>query len=462
VITGGVRVLNLGLPLIVEALSPDSVMQVDWRPPAFGEVEAARLAVALDDEVTRGANQRAIDLVHAVRPQWIGVRPAREVIRYLASSRRLLHAGPPIEWGRMCGPVRGALIGAVIFEGWAATAEQAEALLANGEVDLDPCHHHGVVGPMAGVLSPSMPVLVVTDPDESPARFAFASLNEGLGKVLRFGAYDAEVINRLGWMRDLLGPVLHAVLRESGPIDTTGLFSQALSMGDEGHNRNVAATSLLTRRLAPFLAGVESGVEVLTFLAANDHFALNLSMAGAKLSLDAAADVPGSTVVTAMARNGTEFGLRVAGSAGQWFTAEVGPADGLFFPGFGPDDANPDLGDSAITETLGLGGFAMAASPAITRFVGGSPADALAATRSMRRITVSAHPAFPLPPLNFVGTPSGIDVLRVLDTGVLPLINTGIAHREAGVGQIGAGIVTAPSAVFVKAVYGLARARGIA
>lgn len=461
-ITGGIRVLNLGLPLIVEGLSPDSVMQVDWRPPAFGEVAAARLAVALDDEVTRGANRRAIDLVHAVRPQWIGVKPAREVIVYLASSRRLLHAGPPIEWARMCGPMRGALIGAVLFEGWAVSTEQAEALLANGDIDLDPCHHHGAVGPMAGVLSPSMPVIVVTDPGEAPARFAYASLNEGLGKVLRFGAFDAEVINRLGWMRDLLGPVLDAALLESGPIDTTGLFSQALSMGDEGHNRNVAATSLLTRRLAPFLAGAEGGVEVLAFLAANDHFALNLSMAAAKLSLDAAADVPGSTVVTAMARNGVEFGLRVAGSAGEWYTAEVGPADGLFFPGYGPVDANPDLGDSAITETLGIGGFAMAASPAITRFVGGTPADALAATRSMRRITVAAHPAFPLPPLNFVGSPSGIDVLRVLDTGVLPLINTGIAHRQAGVGQIGAGIVTAPSEVFVKAVHGLARARGIA
>ena len=462
-ITGGVRVLNLGLPLIVEGLSPDAVMQVDWRPPAFGEVDAARLAVALDDEVTRRANQRAIEAIHAVRPQWIGVRPARDVIGHLTTPHRLLHAGPPIAWARMCGPMRGALIGAVLFEGWAAGADQAEALLANGDIDLDPCHHHQAVGPMAGVLSPSMPVIVVTDPGESPARFAYASLNEGLGKVLRFGAFDADVLSRLSWMRDLLGPVLDAALQKSGPIDTTGLFSQALSMGDEGHNRNVAATSLLTRRLAPFLAGVESGgVEVLSFLAANDHFALNLSMAAAKLSLDAAADVPGSTVVTAMARNGTEFGLRVAGSAGEWFTAEVGPAHGLFFPGYGPADANPDLGDSAITETLGIGGFAMAASPAITRFVGGTPADALAATRSMRRITVAAHPAFPLPPLNFVGSPSGIDVLRVLDTGVLPLINTGIAHREAGVGQIGAGIVTAPSEVFVKAVRGLARARGIA
>ncbi len=304
---------------------------------------------------------------------------------------------------------------------------------------------------MAGVLAPSMPVLVVEDGD----RRAFASLNEGLGRVLRFGAFDAEVVRRLRWMGDVLGPVLDATLAAYGPVDATSLVGQALAMGDEGHNRNLAATSLLTRRLAPVIAAQADGVAVLEFLAANDHFALNLSMAAAKLAMDAAVGVEDSSVVTAMARNGVEFGLRVAGTGERWFTAPVGPADGLFFPGYGLEDANPDLGDSAITETLGLGGFAMAASPAITQFVGGTPDDAVETTRSMRRITVGPHPAFPLPPLDFAGTPSGIDVLRVLDTGVLPVINTGIAHREAGVGQIGAGIVTAPPDVFLQAVRAL-------
>jgi hypothetical protein len=264
-------------------------------------------------------------------------------------------------------------------------------------------------------------------------------------------------------MRDVLGAVLDRALVSYGPIDVTSLIGQALSMGDEGHNRNVAATSLVVRRLAPTIAQLEpndDSVAVLNFLAGNDHFALNISMAAAKLAMDAAIGVKNSTLVTAMARNGVEFGLRVAGSGTQWFTTPVGPADGLFFPGYGPEDANPDLGDSAITETLGLGGFAMAASPAITQFVGGTPNDALAATRSMRRITLGPHPAYPLPPLNFAGTPSGIDVLKVLDTGVLPLINTGIAHKEAGVGQIGAGIVTAPSEVFLKATRFLAEMRG--
>lgn len=454
-ITGGVRVLNAGLPVVVQGVPAADVVQLDWRPPAFGDPEVARLMVDLDDEVTRDANQRAVAAVHAVRPRLVRVRPAREVVPGIAEGRVLLHAGPPIEIERMCGPMRGALLGAVLFEGWATTPEDAAALLDSGDVAVSPCNQHGAVGPMAGVLAPSMPVLVVEDEQ----RQAFASLNEGLGKVLRFGAYDEEVLVRLAWMRDVLGPALDRAVQASGPIDVTSLVAQALTMGDEGHNRNSAATSLLARRLAPVIAPLQDAVPVLEFLAGNDHFALNLSMAAAKLAMDAANGIAGSTLVTVMARNGVEFGLRVAGTGDRWFTAPVGPADGLFFPGYGIEDANPDLGDSAITETLGIGGFAMAASPAITRFVGGTPDDALAITRSMRRITLAPHPAYPLPPLNFAGSPSGIDVLKVLDTGVLPVINTGIAHREPGVGQIGAGIVTAPPEVFGQVVRALHEAR---
>ncbi|WP_066582773.1 YlbE family protein [Cellulomonas timonensis] len=454
-ITGGIRVINAGLPLIVEGVPAEDVVQLDWRPPAFGDAVVAVAAAGLNDDVTREANRRALAAVHAVRPRLVAIRPAREVVPGLADARVLLHAGPPIEVERMCGPMLGALIGASLFEGWASTPDEARELLRTGQIQVDPCHHHGAVGPMAGVVSPSMPVLVVEDGD----RRAFATLNEGLGKVLRFGAFDGEVIARLQWMRDVLGPVLDSTLQAYGPIDVTSLIGQALAMGDEGHNRNVAATSLLTRRLAPTLATLPRGVEVLEFLAGNDHFALNMSMAGAKLAMDAAVGIENSTLVTTMARNGVEFGLRVAGAGERWFTSPVGPADGLFFPGFSIDDANPDLGDSAITETLGLGGFAMAASPAIVQFVGGTPDDALATTRSMRRITMGPHPAYMLPPLNFTGTPSGIDVLKVLDTGVLPVINTGIAHREAGVGQIGAGIVEAPSAVFTQAALALRELR---
>lgn len=452
-ITDGVRVLNAGLPLIVQSIAPDDVVQLDWRPPAFGNLAAARAMLVLDTTETHAANRAAIAAVHDVRPQLVRVRSARAEIPALAAGRTLLHAGPPIEIARMCGPMLGALIGAAVHEGWANDPTQASAMLHGGEIAVAPCHQHGAVGPMAGVIAPSMPVLVVED----AGRTAFATLNEGLGKVLRYGAFDNEVLNRLAWMRDVLGPTLDQTLAADGPVDVTSLIGQALAMGDEGHNRNVAATSLLTRRLAPTLAGLPHGAEVLRFLAGNDHFALNLSMASAKLAMDAAAGWPDSTLVTAMCRNGVEFGLRTAATGDRWFTAPVGPADGLFFPGYGIDDANPDLGDSAITETLGLGGFAMAASPAITQFVGGTPADAQAMTRSMRRITLGPHPAYPLPPANFAGSPSGIDVIKVLDTGILPVINTGIAHREAGVGQIGAGIVTAPSAVFTAAIVALAQ-----
>lgn len=453
-ISSELKVMNVGLPLITEGI-PDA-LNLDWRPPAFGDANAARAAVALDGETTQQANERALAAIHTARPVLTGIKPAHQVIPFLAEGRALLHSGPPIEVERMCGPMVGALIGATLFEGWAVDPDQARSALLAGRISVEPCHHHGAVGPMAGVVSPSMPVNVAQWND----RRAYATLNEGLGKVLRFGAYDPGVITRLQWMRDVLGPVLNRAIEMTEPIDITALIGQALAMGDEGHNRNVAATSLFARRLAPALAGLEGGVEVLGFLAGNDHFTLNVSMANAKLAMDGGIGVEGSTIVTAMSRNGVEFGLRVAGTGEQWFTAPVGPADGLFFPGYSIEDANPDLGDSAITETLGLGGFAMAAAPAITRFVGGTSADALAITRSMRRITAGEHQAFPLPTLGFRATPSGIDVLKVLETSVLPVINTGIAHREAGVGQIGAGVVTAPAEVFTAAVHGLAAARG--
>ena len=369
----------------------------------------------------------------------------------------MLHAGPPIAFARMCGPMRGALVGAALLEGWATTPEDAERALAAGEIVVEACHHHGAVGPMAGVVSPSMPVWQVGD---DTGGHAFATLNEGLGKVLRFGAYGPEVIERLRWMAEVLGPVLDAAIRASEPIDVMTLIGQALGMGDEGHNRSVAASALLARRLAPAIAPLDGGVEVLTFLAGNDHFALNLSMAAAKLCMDAVAHVPDWSLVKVMSATASSSGSgsRAPATAGSPLRSARPTA--CSSPGYGPADANPDMGDSAITETLGIGGFAMAAAPSITTFVGGTRRRP-GRGRAMRRITLAPHPAFPLPPLNFVGSPSGIDVLKVLDTGELPLINTGIAHREAGVGQIGAGIVTAPPEVFLGRDR-LADARGVA
>jgi hypothetical protein len=466
----GVRAVNVGLDLFAQPLAANdtAVASIDWRPPAAGDRDLGLLLARLEDDPQdaigrriMGANGTAVERLLAAQPMLIDVQPARVALGL--RDRQILHSGPPIAWERMCGPVEGAIIGAILFEGWAASPDEATALAESGTIDFSPCHHHGAVGPMAGVISPSMPVVVVEN--ASAGTRAHATLNEGLGKVLRFGAYDASVLERLHWFVDVLGPALSSALKVSGPIDLRSLTGQALQMGDEGHNRNIAATSLFTRAIAPSLvrtATATAAGAVLDFLRGNDHFFLNVSMAACKSALDAAHGIEASTVVTAMARNGVDFGIRMSGTGDAWFTTPVGVPDGLYFPGYGPDDANPDLGDSAITETFGIGGFAMAAAPAIVRFVGGSPADALEFTRLMGRITLARNPSYALPPLGFEGTPTGIDARRVVDSGIAPVINTGIAHRQAGVGQIGAGIARAPLACFAGAIAGLGSALGVA
>ncbi|MBA3687353.1 MAG: DUF1116 domain-containing protein [Chloroflexi bacterium] len=464
-LANGVRALNIGLAGFAEPISAAgaAVLNLDWRPPAGADAELGMLVARLEDDpddaigaAVATANRTALDRLLGASPFLIDVQPAGDAIPGL-QGRMLLHSGPPISWERMCGPMRGAIIGALLFEGWASTPEEAERLAVGNEIAFDACHHHGAVGPMAGVVSPSMPVVVVEN--TTAGNRSFATLNEGLGKVLRFGAYDDSVLERLRWFRDAFGPTLSRALEATGPIDLKSITGQALQMGDEGHNRNVAATSLLVRSLAPTLvrtAREVDAVAALDFLRGNDHFFLNLSMAACKASLDAAHGVPGSTVVTAMSRNGVDFGVRLSGTGNAWYTAPVGVPDGLYFPGYGPEDANPDLGDSAITETCGIGGFAMAAAPAIVRFVGGTAADALNYTREMYRITLERNPAFALPPLGFAGSPTGIDARRVVESGVQPVINTGIAHKLPGVGQIGAGIARAPLSCFADALRALA------
>jgi len=469
-LTGGVRAINIGLAGFADPIRAHGaeVVALDWRPPAAGERDLGLLLARLQDDpldpagaIVAAANAEAVSRLLAAQPTLLDVRPARDAIPGL-EGRALLHSGPPIEWSRMCGPVQGAIVGACLFEGWAADEDEARRLAASGSITFSPCHHHGAVGPMAGVVSPSMPVVVVEN--GTGGNRAFATLNEGLGKVLRFGAYDAAVLERLHWFASTLGPALSAAIRAQGPIDLRAITAQALQMGDEGHNRNVAATSLFTRILAPAIvrtADAASAEAVLEFLRGNDHFFLNLSMAACKSAMDAAHGVAGSTLVTAMSRNGVDFGIRLSGTGDTWFTSPVGVPDGLYFPGYGPDDANPDLGDSAITETAGIGGFAMAAAPAIVRFVGGTPADAIAFTRLMERITLARNPGYALPSLGFSGTPTGIDARLVVETGVAPVINTGIAHRQAGIGQIGAGIARAPLACFEAGLRALGRSMGI-
>jgi len=454
-LAGELKAVNVGLASFAEPIAAAgvSVITLDWRPPALGDADAAmRLARLMNDERIEKANATAIELVLAAQAVLLDVVAAREAIPALAEGRLLLHAGPPIEWEHMCGPMRGAVAGAIVLEGWAPDLVRAEEIAASGDVRFAPCHQHDAVGPMAGLISPSMPVYVLEDP--STGRRAYSNLNEGIGKALRFGANDDEVLTKLRWMVAEVGPTLGAALRSlKEPINMKSNIAQALQMGDECHNRNVGSTSLWSRQLAPALARQgEAGVRVLEFMRDNNHFALNANMAACKLMTAAGEGVPHSTLVTTMARNGVDFGIRVSGCGERWFVTPAPVPDGLYFPGYGPEDANPDLGDSAITETAGIGGFAMAAAPAVVGFVGGTPADAMAYTVEMADITLARSRDFQLPPLGFLGSPTGIDLRKVLDTGSAPVIDTGIAHRRPGVGQIGAGIARAPIACFVEAL----------
>ena len=403
------------------------------------------------------ANQLAVKRILDSQPVLVGIASAAEMIPGMRRNL-ILHAGPPITWDRMSGPLRGAVIGGLIFEGLATDEPGAVGLVEQKQVQFAPCHHHGAVGPMAGVTTASMPVYIIEN--RAFGTRAYSNLNEGYGKVLRYGAYGEDVLARLRWLRDVYAPIMGKALERSGGVDMKSLIAQQIQMGDEGHNRNKAGTALFARLLAPHLARTGTRTDdlaaVLTYLAENDLAVLNPVMAACKASMDAAHGIAGSTVVTCMARNGTEFGIRVSGLPDAWFTAPAEIPVGLFFPGFTQDDANPDIGDSTITETAGIGAFAMAAAPAIVKFVGGTPSMAVESTLEMYEITVAENPAFGIPQLDFRGTPTGIDIRKVVRTGITPRVNTGIAHRKAGVGQVGAGLVRPPMACFERAVEAFA------
>jgi hypothetical protein len=403
------------------------------------------------------ANRTAVQRMMAARPMLVGVGLARDVVPGMRDNL-LLHAGPPIPWERMSGPLRGAVVGALIFEGLAGDERDAVALVERGEIDFEPCHHHATVGPMAGVTSASMQVYVVEDATHDHR--TFSNLNEGYGKVLRYGAFAPEVIEKLRFMNGVMGPILGEAITLSGGIDLRNLLAEALHMGDEGHNRNKAGSLLFLQRLAPFLARAASDAgtlaDILKFMGDTPLTVLNPVMAACKAMGDAAHGIEGSTIVSAMARNGTDFGIRVSGLGDRWFTAPAAVPDGLYFPGFSAADANPDIGDSTITETAGIGAFAMAAAPAIVTFIGGSPEDAIHATLEMYEITAAEHAHFTIPSLGFRGTPVGIDLRKVVELGVTPRVNTGIAHKNAGVGQVGAGLVRPPLAIFEAALVAYA------
>ena len=407
------------------------------------------------------ANTEATQRMMEARPVVIGMGKAIDVIPGMRQDL-LLHAGPPITWERASGPMQGAITGALIFEGKANNEAEAQALVESGEIQLEPCHHHQSAGPMAGIICPSMSVYILEN--KTHGNQSFSNLNEGYGKVLRYGAYSEEVLERLRWMEEVMAPVLGKAIELSGGIDIRVLLAESLHMGDEGHNRNKAGSILFTKNLAPYIVRAaeeaEVAAKIIETLGENALSVLNPVMAACKGMADTAQDIEGSTIVTVMARNGTDFGIRVSGLGDRWFTDPVGVPEGLYFPGFTAADSSGDIGDSTITETAGIGAFAMASAPAIVTFVSGTPRDAINATLEMYEICYSEHKYFTIPPLDFRGTPTGIDIRKVVEKGITPRINTGIAHKDAGVGQVGAGLVRPPMSLFEEALVAYAERYG--
>jgi hypothetical protein len=460
------NVVNVGVDLFSERLAELGVPTVkrDWTPPLSGDADVYRAIFGLagNAEAVRKlehANLQVIEAMRAADPVLVDVVPAKVVLPEL-NERMALHAGPPLPFERMTGPAQGALIGAALYEGWTDSPEEARRMLESGAIKLDSCHHHHAVGPMAGITSGSMPVLVVTN--AVTGRNAYCILNEGIGPVLRFGAYNDEVHKRLKWFEEELGPVLSDALHHAGGIPLKPIMAKALLMGDEMHQRNAAASLLFLKALLPHLAATASGHRLeraVTFLGDTDQFFLNIGMAAGKSIGDAGHDVGGGSIVTAMCRNGVEFGVRVSGLGDAWWTGPVNSPIGMYFAGYRAEDGNPDIGDSAIMETIGLGGMALPASPAVIGFVGsGTFEDAVELFRRTRGIVQGTQPTFQIPALDGQPALVGIDVRLVAGTGVLPMINTGIAHKVAGVGQIGAGTVAPPLEAVQKAAQALAAA----
>lgn len=405
------------------------------------------------------ANDEVVGRIASARAFLVDVRPASDVIPTLGESE-LLHAGPPLAgWDEACGALRGAIAGALLQMGRIRSLDMAKHAVASGEVRLSPANDANALATYGGVLSRRTPLLVVEN--RTSGVRAFAALNEGRGRALRYGANDPETLARLAWLEGEFAELLAEALRLSGGIDVFAILAQALHMGDEGHSRQKAASALFLNAIAPFL--VETGcsndrlARAFRFLAQNEIFFLPITMAGAKSALASAAGVRDSTVVTCMAVNGARFGIKVSGLGDQWCTAPLPKIHGHYFESYGPEDANPVIGDSEIAETFGLGAFAMTAAPALARYVGGTPEEAARLSKEMYAVTVGEHKQFTIPALSFRGTPLGIDARRVVETGLEPIFNTGIAHREPGVGQIGAGFGRAPIACFRVALDRLSK-----
>lgn len=405
------------------------------------------------DKVIEKANQEVIKRIQNAHIFLNGVGIAKDNIPLLSKGKAILHSGPPVSWSNMCSAMKNAACGAIVYEGWAKDLDEAAILAESGDIVFASANDNSAVGPMAGIVSPSMPVYRFENITYNT--HAYVTFNEGLGKTLRFGANGPDVLQRLKWIERVLGPIMAEALTLSGPIDLSKLLARGIQRGDEAHNRNKSCTGLFIRAIAPWLVKTSASrddiFDVLKFLDGNDHTFLNLSMGISKATMDAVIGIENSTIVSCMCTNGYEFGLRVAGTGTKWFTGPAVFANGNYFEGYGIEQASPTLGDSYISEAAGIGGFAMACAPGIGKFIGITVEDTLNMSLEMYKITVSEHEHFKIPALGFRGVPLGIDVRKVIDTEILPVINTGIAHKDPLVGQIGAGMVYPPMKCFKDA-----------
>ncbi len=460
VLPSRVEVVNVGLERFETAVRDQGApaVGVQWRIPAGGDLDAvaalARLLGPASDRVD-AANAEVIGRLDRGVPMLLGVETAGSVIGGLDTGT-ILHCGPRIAWADMCDPLRRSVRAAVVAEGWAPDTDAVDGMAQAGEIRLEPANEHGAVVPMATAIGPTAPVYVVSV--DAGGTTAYSSLNQGSGAVAWFGVDSDAAIERLRFLRDALGPALAQALDGAGPVDVFSLAAQGINMGDDVHMRVQATTNLLLRDLLPRL--VRSGSarigEVADFLSTNHLMFLNVAMAGARALVEWASQVPDSSIVTTMCRNGTTYGIRLPGRPAHWFLADAPPVqDALYYPDQGPDTSAADIGDSAVLELVGLGGPAAANSPAVAGFLGGRMADAMAVTAAMGRICAGTSNRFRLPVLDNAGTPLGVDVRRVVETSITPAVNTGILHISDGSGQVGAGVARAPVECFVQALLDL-------
>lgn len=399
------------------------------------------------------ANQTVLKTFQDSRPVWFDVRPAIEALPGMTRDT-ILHAGPPIEWHRMCEPQRSGAICAALFEGLADNKSDAVARIEAGDIRLAPCHEYGTVGGMAGITSASSPLAMVRD--ETSGTVGCSQLYQGpRGQLRNRDDYDREAARQWQWLAKVLGPVLQTAVRASGGIDVKHVTAKALQMGDECHNRNSAASALLLMEILPWALreriDTASLRDSVAYLTGAEQFSLCVSMAAAKATADAAGGISHSTIITTLSRNGVDFGIRVSGLGDTWFTAPANEVEGLLFSAeWNDDDTVPDMGDSAIMETVGLGGHVQAAAPVLQQFVGGSFQRAVQLTEEMRQITVGVLQDYRIPNLDFAPAPAATDIRHVVRTGTTPIIDTAIAHRKGGV--IGAGQTRAPLDCFKKAL----------